>query len=183
MDAFIGEVRVFPWNWAPQGWFPCDGRTLQIQVYPALASLIGTKWGGNGQTTFQLPNFQGFVLLGAGQGPGLTPRVIGSAGATGAPQVQLIASNLPPHTHSLNFAGASRSSPGTLTAVPTATAMPSQEVTQISAFSSQSADSLLNSNVLGPAGVAAALQPHSNVQPVLAMQFYICVNGTYPEFP
>lgn len=181
-DAFIGEVRVFPWGWAPEGWFLCNGAQLQIQQNAALYSLLGTRWGGDGQNTFNLPNFQGYVLLGAGQGLGLTPRVLGSGGATGAPLVALGANNLPPHTHSLAFAGAARGSTGTLTAVPTATAMPSQEVTQISTFSDQPADSTLDPSALGVAGVTAPLQPHNNVQPCLAMQFYICWNGIYPDF-
>ncbi|MEM7452909.1 MAG: tail fiber protein [Planctomycetota bacterium] len=100
-DPFIGQIQCFGFNFAPSGWAKCDGQTLSIAQNTALFSLLGTTYGGNGQTDFRLPDFRGRVALHAGNGPGLTPRNLGSAG--GSETTTLTTSNLPPHDHVANL--------------------------------------------------------------------------------
>jgi len=97
MDAFIGQIMSFGFNYAPQGWFPCDGRTLPISGYETLYTLIGTTYGGDGQSTFALPDLRGRVPIHVGQGPGLSNYVMGQK--AGVEAVTLLPANMPPHTH------------------------------------------------------------------------------------
>src|SRR5690242_14038853 len=97
MDPFIGEIRPFAGNYAPTGWALCNGQLLSIAQNPALFSLLGTYFGGDGRTTFGLPNLQGSAPMHQGGGPGLTPRSMGETG--GSPTVTLLANQLPPHPH------------------------------------------------------------------------------------
>lgn len=116
MEPFIGEIRAIAFNWAPQGWFFCNGQTLQIAQYQALFALIGTTYGGNGSSTFMLPNLQGRVVAGLATNqstcpPGVTfarySAIAGNGGAesgNGTPgAVTLAAANLPGHTHPATF--------------------------------------------------------------------------------
>ncbi len=97
MDPFVGEIRIFCGNYAPEGWFLCQGQTLQIAAYQALFAVIGTFYGGNGTTTFQLPNLQGRVPFGTGTTPSGNVYTVGQSG--GAEQITLTLNNLPAHTH------------------------------------------------------------------------------------
>src|SRR5260370_35624896 len=97
-DQFVGEIRMFPFNFAPVGWAMCDGQLMAISQNTALFSLLGTQFGGNGTSNFALPNLQGSVPLDAGFGAGLTQRVIGEVG--GSPTVTLTVSAIPTHSHS-----------------------------------------------------------------------------------
>jgi microcystin-dependent protein len=99
-EPFIGEIKIFGFNFAPRGYQTCQGQILSIAQNTALFSLIGTTYGGNGQTTFALPNLQGRVPIGQGQGPGLPNYVIGEA--AGTPNVTLLTSNIPSHIHTLS---------------------------------------------------------------------------------
>src|SRR5690348_7281143 len=96
-DPFIGEIRIFAGNFAPQGWFLCDGSILPISQYTPLFSLLGTTYGGNGQTTFGLPDLRGRVVVSFGQGPGRSAYVQGQTG--GQENVTLVANQMPAHTH------------------------------------------------------------------------------------
>ena len=98
-EPFLGEIRVFPFNFAPVGWAACNGQLLPINQNQALFALLGTQYGGNGTQNFALPDLQGRVAIGAGQGPGLSSHVQGESG--GSESVTLLVSNLPPHTHGL----------------------------------------------------------------------------------
>lgn len=100
MEVFMGTIQPFAFNFAPSGWALCNGQTLGISQYQALFSLLGTYYGGNGTTNFMLPNLQGRLLLGMGNGQGLTPRVIGEV--SGSEEVTPTQSNLPSHTHTLS---------------------------------------------------------------------------------
>lgn len=99
MEPYIGSVFPWPMNWAPRGFFLCEGQILPISQYTPLFAIIGTYYGGNGTTTFALPDLRGSVVIGAGQGPGLSDYVIGETG--GEPSISLIQSELPAHVHSL----------------------------------------------------------------------------------
>jgi len=96
-DQFIGEIRMFAGNFAPQGWALCDGQLVSISQNIALFSVIGTTFGGDGQVSFALPDLRGRVPIHRGTGSGLTPRAIGAAG--GAEAVALTAAQMPSHTH------------------------------------------------------------------------------------
>lgn len=97
MDPFIGEIRIFTGNFAPTGWFLCQGQTLPINTYQALFAIIGTHYGGNGTTNFQLPNLQGRVVIGVGVSPSGQIYDLGQIG--GSEQIALTLANLPIHTH------------------------------------------------------------------------------------
>lgn len=109
MDPFIGEIRIFAGNFAPQGWFLCQGQLLPISQYQALFAIIGTFYGGNGTNNFQLPNLQGRMPVGWGQGQGLPLYNIGQAG--GSPVVTLTQAEMPAHTHVATFTPTGGGSP------------------------------------------------------------------------
>src|SRR5450830_2132201 len=94
MDVFLGNIQMFGFNFAPNGWALCNGQLLNIQQYNALFALLGTTYGGNGQQSFGLPNLQSRLPIAQGTGPGLTSRVMGEA--SGTEQVSILSSNLPP---------------------------------------------------------------------------------------
>src|SRR5580692_7133118 len=106
-NPYLGEVRIFGFNFAPIGWATCDGQILSISQNTALFSLLGTYYGGNGTSTFALPNLQGRAPMDQGNGAGLTPRVIGETG--GETSVTLLLTQLPAHTHTVKSAAASNS--------------------------------------------------------------------------
>ena len=103
-EAFIGEIRMFAGNFPPRGWQFCQGQLLSIAQNTALFSILGTTYGGNGQTTFALPDLRGRYPMQPGQGPGLSPRTLGEQG--GSETVTLISNQMPAHTHSHTASGA-----------------------------------------------------------------------------
>lgn len=170
-DPFIGEIRLMPYNYAPQNWMDCVGQELPIQQYAALFSIIGIKYGGNGQTSFKLPDLRGLVPVGTGAGPGLTVR--GIATKWGATTVTLDASTVPSHTHGMGASTATTNlvnSP--VGAVPAA---------QMNLYVAQGA----NPAVPMPATVTpvGGGQPHNNMAPYTAFRFCICWDGEYPVKP
>lgn len=172
-EPFIGEIQAFGFGYAPINWMICNGASLSIQKYSALYSLIGTYYGGNGSTTFNLPNLVGFVAMGQGQGPGLTQRAIGEV--VGQPTVSLSTPQLPSHAHAIQL-GPNK----------TANATPGP-----SAASNVALDPNFNGFVAPPATttfapsaitMAGGSQPHPNAQPTLALVYCICVAGNFPSF-
>src|SRR5512135_378675 len=110
-DQFLAEIRIFPFNFAPTGWATCDGQLMAISQNTALFSLLGTTYGGDGKSTFALPNLQGAAPMHAGQGPGLSLRDLGEVG--GESNVTLLDSEMPAHTHTAQgLAGAGGQGPG-----------------------------------------------------------------------
>lgn len=101
MDPFVGEIRIIPWNWAPEGWLLCNGQLVSISSYQALFSLVGTVYGGDGTSTFALPDLRSRVPIGMGQSPGLSLYQIGQKG--GVENVTLTTPQLPAHTHPATF--------------------------------------------------------------------------------
>lgn len=173
-DNFIGEIRLFAGNFAPANWALCNGQTLSIQQNTALFSLIGTTYGGDGVTNFNLPNLQGRVPVGEGQGPGLSNRIIGMA--AGVEQVTLATANLPLHTHTLSASSAAatafkvdNSLPGTVSA---SHFYVNNTGTPAPTFGN------LNPQSVSPAG---ANLPHSNLMPTLCLSFIIALSGIYPS--
>ena len=177
-DPFVGEIRMFGGNFAPLGWALCDGQLLSISSNAALFSIIGTFYGGNGTSTFQLPNLQGIVPMHQGQGPGLTPRVIGETG--GEPAVTLNTNELAAHNHPMHARAVDgqTGTPGTTTALakPTPATNPAYQTSLGSPIQQLNAASV--SSAGGTQGGGAA--PHNNMQPYLVVNFIIARRGVFP---
>lgn len=167
-DPFVAEIRIFPFNFAPKGWAWCDGQLLPISQNTALFSLVGTYYGGDGKSTFALPNLQGSAPMHPGQGPGLSLRDIGESG--GSATVTLLPSEVPSHTHTLKASGEDASA---LSPVGGAPAL--AEVDQFR----PDADTVMAPAALGSVGG----QPHNNMQPYLTLYFAIALQGVYPQRP
>ena len=170
-EPFVGEVRMFAGNFAPSGWAFCNGQILQISQNTALFSLIGITYGGNGQSTFALPDLRGRVPVHPGQGPGLSNRALGES--AGAEALTLAESEIPAHTHALG------ASSGNGTASTPAGRVPARSPAAIPQYGA-SADASL-----APSAVAASggSQPHNNMQPYLTVSFIIALQGVFPQRP
>lgn len=165
---------MFGGNFAPRGWALCNGQLLPVSQNVALFSILGTTYGGNGTSTFGLPNFQGTVPMHWGTGPGLTPRTLGETG--GSEQVSLLSSQMPAHTHLLmaNSAGGSATDPNG--AVIAGVADPNSG-SLFSAFA-PTANVTMSPQALSVAGSSL---PHQNMQPFLAVSFIIALVGIFPS--
>lgn len=167
MEPFIGEIHLFGFNFSPRGYMRCDGQLLPIAQNTALFALLGTTFGGNGQTTFALPNLQGRAPMGGGAGPGLSPRDLGEEG--GRESVVLLQTEMPGHTHTLS-ARSSRADRANASGA--ALAVSTDQV-----YASASAAAPMHVQAIGLAGGS---QAHNNMQPYLALNFCIAVVGAFP---
>jgi microcystin-dependent protein len=174
-EPFIGEVRIFPYGWAPKGWALCDGSLVAIRSNTALFSVIGTSFGGDGVTNFALPNYTQSVVVGAGTGPGLSPYTLGEVG--GVPNVTLTVQQMPPHAHTVN----TMSDPGTINVPANNTVLARANASNVYASTISTAVPM-DSSVLSPFG-SAAVQPHDNHMPSLSVNFCIAVAGVFPPRP
>ncbi|GAB3385484.1 phage tail protein [Lysobacter fragariae] len=174
-EPFIGEIQLFGFNFAPRGWAFCNGATLAIQQNTALFSLLGTQYGGNGQTTFQLPNLAARSACNQGQGPGLTPRSIGETFGTST--VTLTTNEIPSHQHPLQLYA--QNNPSYRASVPAAGNAVSNPGTT-SPFVLSGTPAGFSPTAIGPAGNG---QPHVNTQPYLGVNFSIALQGIFPSFP
>jgi microcystin-dependent protein len=163
-DPFLGEIRLFGGNFAPQGWAFCNGQTLSISQNTALFSLLGTTYGGNGTTTFALPDLRGRVPMHWGDGPGLTPRSLGEQ--DGVESVQLTQQELPSHTHTLS------GSTGAVNTTRPTNAVPAKGGSYTTASPNTQ---------MAPPGLTGGNQPHDNLQPSLAVSFIIALQGIFPS--
>lgn len=172
---YVGEIQLFGFNFAPIEWAFCNGATLAIQQNTTLFALLGTQYGGNGQTTFQLPNLVGRAPCSQGQGLGLTQRTIGET--FGENGVTLLTSQIPAHTHALTLF--QQSDTGKRAGTP-ASGNALSAPTKASPFAANaSANTPFAANSIGPAGGS---QPHENRQPYLALNFCIALQGVFPQF-
>ena len=170
-EPFIAEIRIFAGNFAPRGWAFCNGQLLPISQNTALFSLLGTTYGGDGRSTTALPNLQGRAPMHPGRGPGLSTRQLGQAG--GVETVTLTEAQIPQHTHTVQ-----------------AVAFPGNSTDPAGGAIAQASNS---SNLFGPApdtpmsgsamGLAGGSQPHNNLQPFLALNFIIALQGLFPSRP
>jgi len=172
--AFIGEIRIMGFTFPPQGWAFCNGQIMPIQQYTALFSLLGTTYGGNGTTTFGLPNLQAQAAMNFGNGPGLTPRVLGEV--DGSANVAVTEQQMPAHTH-VYFAG-KVGGPGEQTATPGNTAYLGPSNPQLAYCDKTDNVVAFAPQALTPAGGS---QPHNNVQPLLALNYCIALQGIFPS--
>src|SRR5215213_9041261 len=173
-DPFVGEVRVVGFNFPPTGWAQCNGQLLPISQNTALFSLLGTTYGGDGKSTFALPNIQGQVVLGPGQSKGASEYVEGQAG--GSPTVTLLTSEIPSHTHGgqASIDDAQFQAPAADRAF--ATSNPGF------AYQTNSTQNLVNMNPQ-TLSVAGGSLPHNNMQPYLVLNFIIALQGVFPPRP
>lgn len=165
-DPFVAEIRIFAGNFAPRGWAMCDGTILPISQNTALFSLLGTTYGGNGISTFGLPDLRGRAPMFWGQGPGLSPHVIGEA--AGAASVTLTGTQIPQHNHALQASGGDADAASPIGALPGLTPSPAYR----SDRDSQAAGGAISATGGG--------QPHPNEQPYLTLTFIIALQGIYP---
>jgi len=161
---------MFAGNFAPNGWALCNGQLLPISQNTALFSLLGTQFGGDGQSNFALPDLQGNAPLNSGNGAGLTPRVIGEV--SGTTSVTLLQTELPAHNHQ-----ASGSSGSSSTSPQNATWGTQAGRTPPPAYSSANPTVSMNPLALSPAGGSL---PHNNMQPYLVVTFIIALQGIFP---
>jgi microcystin-dependent protein len=170
-SPFLAEIKMFGGNFAPRGYAFCNGQILAISQNTALFSLLGTTYGGNGISTFALPNLQGRVPLHWGQGPGLSNYVLGEV--IGAETVTLLSTQIPQHTHALNVNG----NAGT-DGVPASSMVLAASTARDKVYSTSAANTTLAPQAIGLTGGS---QPHSIVQPVLAVSFIIALQGIFPS--
>ncbi|MBP2312715.1 phage tail protein [Azospirillum soli] len=179
-EAYIGEIRLFPYNNIPSGWHVCDGSLLTVQQNVALFSLLSTSFGGDGRTNFALPDLRGRTIIGA---YGVNQNVATQVGGKGGTEtVTLTQTQMPVHNHTLQ---GSSSNAGTANptngyfAVPTAPSTLTNPPATPPIYSPATTPQVaLNSNIIQPAG---GNQPHENRQPFIALQYCICVSGYYPQ--
>jgi len=178
---YIGEIRAVGFNFPPVGWVPCNGQLLAISEYDVLFNLIGTTYGGDGQTTFGAPNLNSRIAPGAmAPGPGLSNYVLGQVG--GQESVTLTNAQMPTHLHGFS-SPISATTSGTATNNPAGNLPGSGSSGQPYIDSTTTGVALASNTVAGNTAAAGGNQPHENIQPVLAMNFIICVEGIYPSQP
>lgn len=166
-DQFLGEIRAVGFNFPPYGWALCQGQVLSIQQNTALFSLLGTTYGGDGRSTFQLPNLTGNVAISSGQGPGLSERILGDN--IGEPFVTLSQFELPIHSHETYRSNS-----------PAATHFPQSSVQAVSArnvYASSANANLDAATILSSGGGI----PHNNMMPYLAINYIIALTGIFPS--
>ena len=171
-DPFVAEIRIFAFNFAPKGWAFCDGQLLPISQNTALFSLLGTTYGGDGKSTFALPDIEGRAVMHPGQGPGLSLRDLGEA--AGSDTVTLLTSEMPLHTHTV-----SASADDADLAAPT----PNHSLAKSQGgfiYGPAAGLTPLAPEAAGPAGGGL---PHNNLQPYLTLNFCIALQGVFPQRP
>jgi microcystin-dependent protein len=171
-DPFVAEIRIFPFNFSPKGWAFCNGQLLPISQNTALFSLLGTTYGGDGKSTFALPNLQGSVPLHPGQGPGLSLYDLGEQG--GSDTVTLLQTEMPVHTHATS---AHAQDTGLVFA-------PGPAVVPASADGGFAYNTQTNANTTQFAfqalSIAGGSLPHDNLMPYLTLNFCIALQGIFP---
>jgi len=173
MEPFLGSLLLVPYNFAPQGWLLCQGQLLPISQYTALFSLLGTTYGGDGRSTFGLPDLRGRVPISAGQGPGLQDYVLGQVGGTET--ATLSVNQLPAHNHSMHTVSAPGNSTNPSghylaeTVSPNANSGP---------YASTQPNSTLNAAAISPTGGG---HPVDILQPYLTLNWIIAFQGVYPS--
>lgn len=171
-DQFVAEIRIFPFNFPPTGWAFCDGQLMPISQNTALFALLGTTYGGDGKSTFALPNMQGNAPMQPGQGQGLSLRDLGEM--SGVESITLLISEIPFHTHTLMVAGGDPAESNVCTNFALARSKNGN------AYSNSIALTQAAPQALAPAGGSL---PHNNMQPYLTLNFCIALQGIFPQRP
>ena len=172
-DPFVAEIRIFPFNFAPTGWAFCNGQILPISQNTALFSLLGTTYGGDGKSTFALPNMLDSSPMHPGQGPGLSQHFLGEQ--SGVPFVTLLQSELPVHQH---FVGRAKADLGdSITPIGCVWAQTAAGRGAAAIYHEAPATGKVNNLSLAPTGGSL---PHNNMQPYLTLNFCIALQGVFP---
>lgn len=169
-DPFLGEIRIFAGNFAPSNWALCQGQLLSIEQNQVLFSLLGTMYGGDGQSTFALPGIAGRIALHQGTGPGLSPRIISEF--SGAETNSLSVQQMPAHNHA-----AICSNTGANSASPVGSYWSTDPGGNTGAYSTTDGSQLAGLAI----GNAGGGQPHNNLQPYLVINYIIALEGIYPS--
>lgn len=171
MEPFLSMIVLFGCNFAPRGWAFCQGQILPIAQNTALFSLLGTTYGGNGQTTFALPDLRGRVPIGFGQGPGLSSYALGQQG--GSESVTLLLNQMPAHTHAFMATAEAGDTADPTGAYPANTGALDKEYKLAP----------VNKVAMNTAAVETkgGSQPHTNLQPYLALNYCIALEGIFPS--
>jgi microcystin-dependent protein len=175
-DPFVAEIRIFPFNFAPRGWAFCDGQLLPISQNTALFSLIGTFYGGDGKTTFALPDLQGSVPMHPGQGPGLSQHFLGEQ--SGVETVTLLTTEIPAHAHTVGRALDALGD--SMTPVNNIWAQTGSVRVAVNSYNPGPPTGAMKSDVIQPTGSSF---PHNNMQPYLTLNFCIALQGVFPQRP
>jgi len=173
-EPYIGEIRPISFNYAPKGWAMCNGQLLSINTNAALYSLLGVQFGGDGRTTFALPDLRGRAALGKGQQPGGTAYSQGDRG--GVEQVALNGNQVPSHTHTYTAAlqtGSEATTPNPKSAFPAA------QVAML--YTDGPANAAMGTTITGDTTSIGNGQAHENRQPYLVLNYIIALNGVYPS--
>ncbi len=170
---FLAQIVPCGFNFAPRGYAMCSGQAISIAQNTALFSILGTTFGGNGQTTFALPDLRGRAPMHPGSGPGLTPRVLGEV--TGTETHTLTLAQLPSHSHGGGVASAQACSTGPGTTNTANAKFPAVTLRPMYA------DAPSGSTGGGTSSATGGSQPHNNMQPVLALNFVIALEGIFPS--
>ncbi|MBI3853089.1 MAG: phage tail protein [Verrucomicrobia bacterium] len=169
-DPFVAEIRIFPFNFAPKGWAFCNGQLLPLSQNTALFSLLGTTYGGDGRSTFALPDLQGAAPMHPGQGPGLSNHDLGETG--GSDIVTLLDSEIPAHTHIVQAA----TDPADVQA-PDPTVSLARSANGFAYRTTANSPTQMSSAMMA---VAGGSQPHNNLMPYLTLNFCIALQGVFP---
>lgn len=179
-SPFVAEIRIFPFNFAPIGWAFCNGQILPISQNTALFSLLGTTYGGDGKSTFALPDMQGNTPMHPGQGQGLSLRDLGEIGGTA--NVTLLISEIPAHSHLVNaVAGPGQTNDAANTIPSTGGWIVGSSFGVVQCYSA-TVSNMVNMNFTELAPTGGSL-PHNNMQPYLTLNFCIALQGVFPPRP
>jgi microcystin-dependent protein len=168
-SPFLGEIRLFPYNFAPRGWAFCSGQIVPISQNQALFALLGTTYGGDGQTTFALPDLRGRLAVSSGQGPGLSDYTLGQSG--GEEAVTLNVNEIPSHNHGVLVNGAGSISASARNRYP-------GKASAGTVYANLNNGVQMNPATITPTG---GNQPHDNVQPYLTLNYCIAMEGIFPS--
>jgi microcystin-dependent protein len=171
MDPLLASIVLFAGNFAPRGWLFCEGQILSISQNTALFSLLGTTYGGNGQTTFALPDLRGRVPIHPGTGPGLSNYVLGEM--AGTENTTLLIGNMPAHNHTLNAVSDAGDTSAPAGALPANTGALDKEYKAAAGTAV-----VMKSTAIG---IAGGSQPFNNMQPFLALNYIIAIVGVFPS--
>jgi microcystin-dependent protein len=179
MEVFMGTIQAFGFNFAPVNWALAQGQIMGISQNSALFALLGTTYGGNGTTTFALPDLQGRLAIGQGNGAGLSPYVIGER--SGTENMTLLSSNLPPHSHQLNASSGSATSSSPSGQFLTAASGADQDGNPVTVtiYGPATTPAVMNPGSIGPG--SGNSNPFSILQPFLAINYSICLYGIFPS--
>lgn len=184
MDELMGTIKLFGGNFPPIGYMYCAGQVLAISQYQVLFSILGTTYGGDGRTTFALPDLRSRVPVGGGMGasPSLNNNTTALGAVGGEINHTLISTEIPQHTHGLavNNTNATQSAPTNGAVIATPGAMAGRDFSGTLGFNTSPVNTTLSPTSITPTG---GNQPHNNMQPYVGLSYIICVEGIYPSRP